>query len=117
MPKPKKDEIKHHLTELMLIQEEYMQQPHHSENELINLGWIEALQWVLSGKEDFTTVDQRYYPDDEPRIIVQSQKKRVFEFKYDAKPSIEEAIDDYNKTIKIESEVEELVNENKKFQS
>ena len=115
MPKPNKDEIKHHLMELMLVQEEYMQQPHHSEDELINLGWVEALQWALSCKQDFTNYDQRYYPEAEPRMIIQAQKKRTFEFNYKSMPSIDEAIDDYNKVVSIEDEIEELVNENKKF--
>ncbi|QDP53423.1 MAG: hypothetical protein GOVbin4296_33 [Prokaryotic dsDNA virus sp.] len=116
MQKPSKDEIKFHLKELMLVQEEFIKQPYHSEDELINLGWIEALQWVLCGKEDFTDYDQRYYPDDEPRIIIESQKKRTYEFRYNSQPSAEEAKEDYDRTLKIDSIVEELDNyENKKL--
>ena len=48
----------------MLIQDQFVKKTTQSEDEFINLGWVEALQWVLGVNIDNTEQKDQYeYPE------------------------------------------------------
>jgi hypothetical protein len=87
----------------MLVHEEFITEEDQTEDELINLGWVEALQWVLTGDGRFEEMTKRDYPEEEPHAIIKTEGVNDFKYHYNSTPCIDTAKEDYDKIIYVDN--------------